>query len=389
MLFAKLLQIGMIMLRLMILSSWILQKDRKWLWLKNSDANEKILQKRRALIPQKEAVSYATGLNTLMMNLRNIDSRLEDLLLRVPNIPQDSVPIGDSEDDNIVISTCGEMRKFDFLPAPHWELGERLGIIDFERGVRLSGTRFYVLKGLGSRLQRSLINFMLNLHTEEHGYQEAYLPYMVKKECLIGSSNLPKFADNLYRDIEEDLWLVPTAEVPLTNMHRDEILPATDLPINYVAYTACFRREKMSAGKDTRGIKRGHQFDKVEMYKFTEPQNSNEELEYMVDNAVDICRKLEIPYRIKKLCTADISFASTKTYDIEMWGARLRRMAGSKLMFQLRRFSSQTRKYSLPSDFRQQTAICTYFERLGIGTTQSCNSSIGKLSAVRRQYCRT
>lgn len=258
-------------------------------------------------------------IKTIEDELRDIDSRLEDLLLRVPNIPQESVPVGESEDDNVVISTCGEMRKFDFIPAPHWELGERLGIIDFERGVRLSGTRFYVLKGLGSRLQRSLINFMLNLHTEEHGYQEAYLPYMVKKECLIGSSNLPKFADNLYRDIEEDLWLVPTAEVPLTNMHRDEVIAPGVLPIHYVAYTACFRREKMSAGKDTRGIKRGHQFDKVEMYKFTEPQNSNEELEKMVDNAVDICRKLEIPYRIKRLCTADISFASTKTYDIEMW----------------------------------------------------------------------
>ncbi|MDD4873474.1 MAG: serine--tRNA ligase [Dehalococcoidales bacterium] len=251
--------------------------------------------------------------------LREIDSRLEDLLLRVPNIPQDSVPIGKSEDDNIIISTCGEPRKFDFKPAPHWEIGEKLGIIDFERGVKLSGTRFYVLKGLGSRLQRSLINFMLNLHTEDHGYYEAYLPYMVKKECLIGSSNLPKFADNLYRDIEEDLWLVPTAEVPLTNLHRDEVILPGVLPIYYVAYTACFRREKMSAGKDTRGIKRGHQFDKVEMYKFTEPGNSNDELERMVDNAVDICRKLEIPYRIKKLCTADLSFASTKTYDIEMW----------------------------------------------------------------------
>ncbi len=251
--------------------------------------------------------------------LRDVDAQLEDLLLRIPNIPQDSVPLGKSEDDNIVIQTCGEPRKFDFKPVPHWELGEKLDIIDFERGVRLSGTRFYVLKGLGSRLQRSLINFMLNLHTEEHGYHETYLPYMVKKECLIGSSNLPKFADNLYRDIEDDLWLVPTAEVPLTNMHRDEVIAAGVLPIHYVAYTACFRREKMSAGKDTRGIKRGHQFDKVEMYKFTEPENSNDELEKMVDNAVDICRKLEIPYRIKKLCTADLGFASTKTYDIEMW----------------------------------------------------------------------
>ena len=189
-------------------------------------------------------------IKTIDDELRDIDSRLEDLLLRVPNIPQESVPIGDSEDDNIVISTCGKCANSILfrLRTGNWVKGWELSI---SKEACAYQVRFYVLKGLGSRLQRSLINFMLNLHTEEHGYREAYLPYMVKKECLVGSSNLPKFADNLYRDIEEDLWLVPTAEVPLTNMHRDEILPVTDLPIHYVAYTACFRREKMSAGKDT------------------------------------------------------------------------------------------------------------------------------------------
>ncbi|MDD4230707.1 MAG: serine--tRNA ligase [Dehalococcoidales bacterium] len=251
--------------------------------------------------------------------IREIESRLNDCLLRVPNIPQPSVPEGKSEDDNIVIRTTGIPRQFDFAPLPHWEIGENLGIIDFEAGARISGSRFYVLKGLGATLQRALIDFMLDIHIREHGYKETYLPVMVRQEALIGSSNLPKFADNLYRDIEEDFWFIPTAEVALTNLHRDEILAHAELPLCYVAHTPCFRREKMSAGKDVRGIKRGHQFEKVEMYKFVIPETSNEELEKMVANAEEICARLEIPYRVKELCTADISFASTRTYDIEMW----------------------------------------------------------------------
>jgi seryl-tRNA synthetase len=229
------------------------------------------------------------------------------------------VPFGKSEDDNVVLRTCGDLPEFDFKPLPHWKLGEELGIIDFERGARLSGTRFYVLKGAGSRLQRAIINFMLDLHSKEHGYHEIYPPFMVRRECMVGSSNLPKFADNLYHDEEDDLWFVPTAEVPLTNMHRGEIILPGILPIYYVAYTACFRREKMSAGKDTRGIKRGHQFDKVELYKFTEPDSSNDELEKMLNDAESVCQKLDLPYRIKELCTADLGFASTKSYDIEVW----------------------------------------------------------------------
>ncbi|MBA7484547.1 Serine--tRNA ligase [subsurface metagenome] len=253
--------------------------------------------------------------------LRNLDGELKDLLLRVNYVPQATVPIGKDESDNVVVRSWGELPKFDFEPAPHWKLGEDLGIIDFERGVKLSGTRFYVLKGLGSRLQRALINFMLDLHTSEHGYQEMYPPFMVKREAMVGSGNLPKFADNLYHDEEDDLWFVPTAEVPLTNLHRDEIIPPGILPIYYVAYTACFRREKMSAGKDTRGLKRGHQFDKVELYKFTEPDKSNDELEKMVSDAEQVCQKLGLPYRVKQLCTADLGFASTKSYDIEMWAS--------------------------------------------------------------------
>ena len=201
-----------------------------------------------------------------------------------------SVPIGKDDSENVVVRTWGEPKKLPFTPKPHWELGESLGIIDFERGVKLSGTRFYVLRGLGARLQRAIIAFMLDLHTTEHGYREIYPPFMVKKECLVGAGQLPKFADNLYHDVEEDYWWVPTAEVPLTNLHRDEIIPPGMLPFYYVAYTACFRREKMSAGKDTRGIKRGHQFDKVEMYKFVEPEKSCDELEKMVHDAEDVCR---------------------------------------------------------------------------------------------------
>jgi seryl-tRNA synthetase len=252
-------------------------------------------------------------------DVRKLDQQLEELLLQVPNIPQPAVPVGKGEEDNVVIRTRGEPKKFDFTPAPHWKLGEDLGIIDFDRGVKISGSRFYVLKGPGARLQRSLISFMLNLHTTEHGYKEIYPPFMVKRECMVGSGQLPKFADNIYHDVEDDLWFVGTAEIPLTNLHRDEILNKEDLPLHYVAYTACFRREKMSAGKDTRGIKRGHQFDKVELYKFTEPDRSDEELEKLTADAEDVCRRLGLAYRVVEHCTADIGFTAARSYDIEAW----------------------------------------------------------------------
>ncbi|MBN1862829.1 MAG: serine--tRNA ligase [Dehalococcoidales bacterium] len=273
----------------------------------------------RKRTPADEGRRLRNEIKDLEEAVRDLDARLEELLLQIPNIPQDTVPVGASEEDNIVVRSWGEPRSFTFEPAPHWKLGETLGIIDFDRGVKLSGSRFYVLKGLGARLQRALIAFMLDLHTREHGFQEIYPPFVVKRECLTGTGNLPKFADNLYHDAEDDFWLVPTAEVPLTNLHRQEIIPPAVLPIYYVAYTACFRREKMSAGKDTRGIKRGHQFDKVELYKFVEPDTSNQELDKMVSAAEEVCRRLEIPYRVLELCTADLGFASTKSYDIEMW----------------------------------------------------------------------
>jgi seryl-tRNA synthetase len=285
---------------------------------------DNLRQQRKALSKEREkAQEQGRALRTEIQEkeeeVRRIDERLEELLLQVPNIPQEDVPVGKEENDNVKVRSWGEPKEFDFEPVPHWKLGEDLGIIDFERGVKLSGSRFYVLQGAGARLQRALITFMLDLHIKEHGYREIYPPYMVKREIMVGSGQLPKFADNIYHDEEDDLWFIGTAEIPVTNLHRDEILSREDLPLYYVAYTACFRREKMSAGKDTRGIKRGHQFDKVEMYKFTEPETSAEELEKMVDNAEDVCRKLELPYRIVELCTGELGFASAKSYDIEMW----------------------------------------------------------------------
>jgi len=267
----------------------------------------------------EEGRDLRTMIRGMEEEVRHIDDQLEELLLQVPNIHHNSVPVGKDEEDNVAVHSWGEVPAFDFEPAPHWKLGESLGIIDFETGVKLSGSRFYVLKGLGARLQRALISFMLDVHTGEHGYQEIYPPYMLKRECMIGSAHLPKFAENLYHDDEDDLWFVPTAEAPLTNLHRDEIIPPGILPLYYVAYTACFRREKMSAGKDTRGIKRGHQFDKVELYKFTETSTSYEELEKLLSNAEQICQKLGLPYRVVQLCTGELGFASTKSYDIEMW----------------------------------------------------------------------
>lgn len=251
--------------------------------------------------------------------LRLVEERLEQALLAVPNVADTSVPEGPDESGNVVDRTLGEEKKFDFAPRPHWELGEGLGIIDFERGVKISGTRFYMLRGAGAALQRALIWWMLDVHTWEHGYSEVYPPYIVSGKCLVGTGQLPKFADNLYHDVEEDFWLIPTAEVPVTNMYRDELLEAGSLPLKHVAYTPCFRREKMSAGKDTRGIKRGHQFDKVELVKFCLPERSNEELEKLVEDACDIPKKLGLRYRVVRLCTGDLTFASMKTYDIEVW----------------------------------------------------------------------
>ena len=295
------------------------ERRRKMTELEDMRRNRKQTSRERQAEAAEEGRVLRTKIRDLEEEVKNLDVKLTDLLLQMPNIPDASVPVGKDDSENPVVRTWGEPRKLPFTPKPHWDLGESLGIIDFERGVKLSGTRFYVLRGLGARLQRAIITFMLDLHTSEHGYREIYPPFMVKKECLVGAGQLPKFVDNLYHDVEEDYWWVPTAEVPLTNLHRDEIIPPGMLPFYYVAYTACFRREKMSAGKDTRGIKRGHQFDKVEMYKFVEPENSCDELTKMLHDAEDVCQKLGLPYRITQLCTGDIGFGATMSYDVNVW----------------------------------------------------------------------
>ncbi len=273
--------------------------------------------KRERLIAEMRQVGDRIG--GLEEQLHQVESDLRKAMLAMPNPPHASVPVGPDETHNVVVREWGEPQEFDFEPVPHWDLGPELGILDFERGVKLAGSRFYVLRGAGARLQRALIAWMLDVHVREHGYTEIYPPFVVKEECMWGAGELPKFADNIYHDVEDDLWLIPTAEVPLTNLHRDEILTGGDLPLRYVAYSACFRREKMSAGRDVRGIKRGHQFDKVEMYKLTSPETSYDELEAMLEDALDICRRLGIPLRLLELCTGDLGFHSSKTYDIEMW----------------------------------------------------------------------
>jgi len=256
---------------------------------------------------------------SLEEKLHQVEPDLEAAMLAIPNLPHASVPVGPDDTHNVVVDQWGEMPEFDFEPVPHWDLGPELGIIDFERGVKLSGSRFYVLRGAGARLQRALIAWMLDVHTREHGYTEIYPPYIVKEQCMWGAGQMPKFADNIYRDVEDDLWLIGTAEIPLTNLHRDEILSADALPLRYVAYSACFRREKMSAGRDVRGIKRGHQFDKVEMYKFTTPETSYDELEKLVADGIDICSRLGLPHRLIQMCTGDLGFVAAKKYDIEIW----------------------------------------------------------------------
>ncbi len=266
-----------------------------------------------------EMRSLGERLSTLEDELRQVEADFSETLLHLPNVPHESAPVGPDESANEVVRHWGERPEFGFEPVPHWDLGPELDLIDFERGVKLAGSRFYVLKGWGARLQRALIFWMLDVQTREHGYTEFYLPFVCRREILLGAGQLPKFEDNLYRDVEDDLWLLPTAEVALTNLHRDEILEPGQLPLRYVAYTPCFRREKMSAGRDVRGIKRGHQFDKVELYQFVEPERSYEALDEIVAHAESILRRLELPYRVLELCTGDLSFGAAKAYDLEVW----------------------------------------------------------------------
>ena len=267
----------------------------------------------------EEMREVGTRVKGLEEQVKRTEEALELELLKLPNVPLPHVPPGLDESGNLVVDSWGEPAKLGFTPLPHWELGERLGMIDLARGAKISGSRFFALVGEGARLQRALVSWMLDLHVREHGYREVYLPYLVRREIMVGSGNLPKFGENLYHDEEDDLWLIPTAEVPLTGLHRDEILEVASLPIHYVAHTPSFRREKAAAGKDTRGIKRVHQFDKVELYKLVVPETSDNELERLVDNAADVCRRLELPYRKVQLCAGDMGFPSAMSFDLEMW----------------------------------------------------------------------
>lgn len=252
--------------------------------------------------------------------VRQVETKLSDLISSVPNIPDAITPLGKDESENVIVRSEGEIPVFDFDPKPHWDLGPEMGLINFDQGVKITGSRFYVLSGAGARLQRALIAFMLDLHSKQ-GYLEKYTPFMVKADTLYAAGQLPKFVDNLYHDIEEDFWMVPTAEVPITGLHMNDFIPEAELPLRYTAYTPCFRREKMSAGRDVRGIKRGHQFDKVEMYIFSHPDESAKELEKMLTDAEDTVKLLGLPYRIIQLCTGDLGFNARVTYDIEVWAA--------------------------------------------------------------------
>ncbi|HEY9088919.1 MAG TPA: serine--tRNA ligase [Anaerolineaceae bacterium] len=250
--------------------------------------------------------------------IRAVEAELQGLVAVIPNIPGENVPVGKDEHDNVVLRTVGEIPQYDFTPQPHWDLGTKLGIINFDQGVKITGSRFYVLSGAGARLQRALIAWMLDLHIRQ-GYTEKYTPFMVRADTLFASGQLPKFVDNLYHDAEEDLWMVPTAEVPLTGLYAGEVLDESALPLRLTAYTPCFRREKMSAGRDVRGIKRGHQFDKVEMYIYCKPEDSAAEHEKMLADATQTCEELGLTYRIVQLCTGDLGFGARVTYDVEVW----------------------------------------------------------------------
>ncbi len=261
-------------------------------------------------------------ISELETELKSVENHLYEAMLQVPNLPSPDVPVGPDESHNVLLRQEGVPGAFDFEPLPHWDLGPTLDLVDFERGVKLSGTRFYVLKGMGARLQRALITWMLDVHLRQ-GYLEVYPPLMVRREMMVGAAQLPKFADNIYHDAEDDYWFIGTSEIVLTNLHRDEILPPGTLPLRYTAFSTCFRREKMSAGRDVRGMKRGHQFDKVEMYKLAEPETSYAELESMIHDAEAVCQGLEIPYRIVEMCTGDLGFQAAKKLDIEMWAPGL------------------------------------------------------------------
>nr|WP_276576565.1 serine--tRNA ligase [Caldicoprobacter algeriensis] len=251
--------------------------------------------------------------------IREIEEQLEEVLLTIPNLPHDSVPVGDSEEQNVEVRRWGEPRNFDFEPKAHWDIGEELNILDFKTAAKVTGSRFVFYRGMGARLERALINFMLDVHTTQHGYVEVFPPFIVHRKSMIGTGQLPKFEEDAFKVVDTDYFLIPTAEVPVTNMHRDEILDGNMLPLKYVAYSACFRAEAGAAGRDTRGLIRQHQFNKVELVKFVRPEDSYDELEKLVADAERILQLLGLPYRVVLMCTADLGFTAAKKYDLEVW----------------------------------------------------------------------
>ena len=308
---------------------------------------------------------------------------LDDLMLRIPNVPHEDAPVGAGEEENVVVRTEGELPELDFEPKAHWDMGPELGIIDFERGTRMSGSRFYVLMGDGARLQRALISFMLDLHTGEHGYREVYAQFLVNGKCLVGTGNLPKFDENLYRDHEDDLWLIPTAEVPLTNLHREEILDEADLPTRYVGYTACFRREKMSAGRDTRGIKRGHQFD-IRAGQARPPGHLGRRA-----GSADRRRRTRLPPAGAAVSTGgDVhgrpEFRGVPQVRPGGLGGGMRRVAGGEFVQQLPRLPGAPRQHTVPSGRRRQPAVRSHDERLGPGAAAHHDRCAGEQPAGGR-----
>ena len=251
--------------------------------------------------------------------VRETEEKIQDLLLNIPNIPHSSVPIGKDDSENVEVARWGEPREFDFEPLAHWEIGAKLGILDFEQAAKITGARFTVYRGLGARLERAVMNFMLDLHTQEHGYQEIFPPFLVNKDSMIGTGQLPKFAEDMFKCDGLDYYLIPTAEVPVTNLHRGEIIDGDQLPIYYAAYTACFRAEAGAAGRDTKGLIRQHQFNKVELVKFVKPETSYEELDKLVADASEVLKRLGLPFRQTMMCTGDVGFAAAKKYDLEVW----------------------------------------------------------------------
>ena len=299
----------------------LLQNSEELKALRNRVSEEisRIRDKSQAQDRIAEMREVSQRIKALDEELKEVEEALVGFLLTVPNIPADVVPVGASEADNLVVRTWGEPAAFPFVPKPHWEIGEALGILDFERGAKLTGARFTLYRGAGARLERALINFMLDLHTDRHNYVEMLPPFMVNRESMTGTGQLPKFEDDLFRIDGLDYFLIPTAEVPVTNIHRGEILRGADLPLCYTAYTPCFRKEAGSYGKDTRGLVRQHQFNKVELVKFVRPEESYRELENLTADAENVLQLLGLPYRVVELCTADLGFSAAKTYDLEVW----------------------------------------------------------------------